>query len=797
MNGEYHTSSTPNAPGSFPTDFKNYPGGVEYFDVYHGPITSTYSQVWWTSTANDIPKEVVDRFDGKAIAIVGVEMDQVRKGESGEDISLPITAAYNHHHDTAVIGKNSHMVKMDMHDPRVPPRGQYVRLSHHQAWVPMEHTPTQSGLPTRAMFSDGNGGEYRKTFHAYAPPFAQIVESPTTLAGSPMQIDTWNRDHMNLSETNPKFVPGPYPRAHTLAPSSGPDAIYSGLLECPLTTRITKTFDGGNGGFNDTVAATTFACGEPKEPHTCKNAIDSAQACFEAAMNLPGIDALAVTNTTVNDVAAPSGCSIAASASASASASPTAAAAAVVVTFNSATKGTACASTFTTSIGSSKSLVNLALNVSSATKLAIISITGPADVWFGVGFNAQAMADKPYAIIVDGITGAVSERRLGDHDHGAPQGALLNSSVKVISNTVSKDNGGGLRTVVLSRPLQGATAKHYTFDPAATHIQYINALGSGAKLAYHKAKSAATIALFPSHAKPLAVCKAPALPFGSGSGRINYLGSDSVGFNAGRCPAQPRGDLLAQRNPTCDLRTYSGGLSTCHHGWHLLDADQDIPWADQPLVYYKKFRVYYQPYNASFHKQIQRHDWGIGADSDHAEWDVPKCPEGTPTPQCNHTITGTWMPVPPGGQDQYMVLAHFHCHAPTCLKVELWNNDTGKLLCRQEPIYGGTGIIDQKRFDEPGYVAIPTCMWGSPEHGLERPPKMNGVTIFVKGVTNNTYGHQYVFFFLRFAVFFFFFFFFNFLIFIYFYCFVFFCVTCAHLLTPHPFYHRASFNSHC
>ena len=40
------------AGGGFPTDFKDYPGGVEYFDVYHGPITSLYAQVWWTSTKN-------------------------------------------------------------------------------------------------------------------------------------------------------------------------------------------------------------------------------------------------------------------------------------------------------------------------------------------------------------------------------------------------------------------------------------------------------------------------------------------------------------------------------------------------------------------------------------------------------------------------------------------------------------------------------------------------------------------------------------------------------------------------
>jgi hypothetical protein len=37
------------------------------------------------------------------------------------------------------------------------------------------------------------------------------------------------------------------------------------------------------------------------------------------------------------------------------------------------------------------------------------------------------------------------------------------------------------------------------------------------------------------------------------------------------------GDLAQQHNPTCDLRTYKGGLSYCHHGWFLLDADQEVP----------------------------------------------------------------------------------------------------------------------------------------------------------------------------------------------------------------------------
>eukprot|EP00966_Prymnesium_polylepis_P050771 1175620-Prymnesium_polylepis.1 len=103
MNGKYSLSRTPGAPAgkTFPTDFKDYPGGVDYFEVYHGPITSTYGQVWWTSTSNSLPEDIIQRYDGKAIAIVGLEIDQVRKTEHG-DVPVPINVAYNHHHDTAV-----------------------------------------------------------------------------------------------------------------------------------------------------------------------------------------------------------------------------------------------------------------------------------------------------------------------------------------------------------------------------------------------------------------------------------------------------------------------------------------------------------------------------------------------------------------------------------------------------------------------------------------------------------------------------------------------------------------------
>ena len=72
MNGNYVLANSE----SFPTNFSDYPGGVESFDAYHGPINSTYGQVWWTTATDALPADVVARFAGKMMAIVGIEMDQ-------------------------------------------------------------------------------------------------------------------------------------------------------------------------------------------------------------------------------------------------------------------------------------------------------------------------------------------------------------------------------------------------------------------------------------------------------------------------------------------------------------------------------------------------------------------------------------------------------------------------------------------------------------------------------------------------------------------------------------------------
>lgn len=114
------------------------------------------------------------------------------------------------------------------------------------------------------------------------------------------------------------------------------------------------------------------------------------------------------------------------------------------------------------------------------------------------------------------------------------------------------------------------------------------------------------------------------------------------------------------------------------------------------------------------------HLFSIGAGDDGigygAEYDVPRCPKGTPAKDCVHEITGTFDVdgvFHTGNQKVNLVAAHFHCHAPTCLDMAVYNNKTGELLCKEVAVYGGTGQIDDKRFDEPGYIAVPPCIWGS------------------------------------------------------------------------------------
>lgn len=83
-------------------------------------------------------------------------------------------------------------------------------------------------------------------------------------------------------------------------------------------------------------------------------------------------------------------------------------------------------------------------------------------------------------------------------------------------------------------------------------------------------------------------------------------------------------------------------------------------------------------------------------------------------------------------------------HRYRCYKnVSICNATNGELLCEERPIYGGTGHVN-KKFDEPGYILQPPCLWGDSEYGLESPVDVDPSKYVLGSVktSNATYGHH-------------------------------------------------------
>jgi hypothetical protein len=304
----------------------------------------------------------------------------------------------------------------------------------------------------------------------------------------------------------------------------------------------------------------------------------------------------------------------------------------------------------------------------------------------------------------------------------------------------------GVREVVMTRTFAGKTPDHYTFDTKVSSIPVISASGLGPVYAYHgpKLRTGGSIDLSVLDS-PTCICNA------GKKGSIN-----GIPFNK-NCLPEPKGDLVQQKNPTCWVDTYVGGQSCCHYGTVLLDADQKQP--DELLHYQLKFRFYFQPYTEATltvpasHRNLLRMYYQTEAWS--SEYDIPKCAPGTPPNECVHEITAHFQvkdmlkdcdirkdPNCWGNTTGYeginLIYAAGHCHAPSCISMELYNADTGMLLCSHDPVYGKSHEV----FDELGYIAIPPCLWGSESEGLAPPtflPYNANLTSIKRN--NNTDGH--------------------------------------------------------
>lgn len=716
--GQYKISNgNPQSKVAFSTDYAS-----EYFDVYSPVIKTQYSEVFWRMMdAVPLPDAIISRFQNKTMAIVGYELNQVMKTSNGEDVSVPITWAYNHHYGAFVL--NSKLVTMvkGMATEASIKMGLNHGAAQHWKAVVSPDAPLSiynEDVPLQTWFSEGNGGEMRLSYHGYPKGYAQLVDSPDTFHIIPMQIDTKNR-----GQVSPAFQPGPLPKS-SQAP---PDAKYNGLIECPCSTRLPKVW------------SMTYGL---KNEGTCETAVSNASECYSAVPKV--VQADRYNHRTVLDASQPSGCSVMSHIDGT-----------VDVLWN-AIEGASCGlGKPLTLVGFVESVLNLtvALQEQDAADAATITIQGPADKWLGVGFGASSMCEHlvsdecpeggPYAIIITGDRPEnVVERKLAFHGPGD----VLNRSLTVKSNTVLN----GLRTVVVTRPLKGLSEKHYSFDPTKPSWPFINAMGCSLAFAQHCGHAASTMNLLAAEV-PSCVCQ---------EGIHGTIGGNP--FNGNGCAAFPTSDLKVQANPTCSVETYAGGLQCCRDGQSLLDADQDIPWPGQYLEYHLKFRFYFEDYlpadsaRVASHKTLVRLYWQTEAFA--GEYDIVKCEPGTPSSQCVQVITSRWkvkdmMDDCPlrhdasctgaGSKDPEktagvkLIYAGPHCHAPHCLSMDLYNADTGSLICHMDAAHGQSDEI----FDERGFLSLPPCLWGD-EEGLVSPQLLSlDTTLLSIKRNNNTYGH--------------------------------------------------------
>ena len=615
--------------------------------------------------------------------------------------------------------------------------------------------------PQVQLFSEGNGGEMRLSYHGYPKGYAQLIESPDSFQVTPMQIDTWNRDLMKDAH----FVPGaPLPRNTHPPASSG----YSGLIECPCSDKFEKVW--GKDSSHMRCEESSFSDRSPSNSHPflfsfntgmsyslagddCIGPIANATECFAAArIVIEGTDY--VEESTVNEKY-PQGCT------ASVQSNGVVHSIWNTISIPPHAERNVHKSPFDehqSLIAFATGLVNTTVLLSRSSQQVKITITGPSDRWFGIAFGSDTMcihqqADEcptggPYAIIVQGVE--VHERKLGYHG----KGIVLQNSLTILENEIQ----GGNRSVVLTRPLEGSTAKHYTFTASVLEsIPMIMARGCNETFARHCGHGPSVLNFLPPNS-PTSICQA---------GVKGTIGGNKF-RNRGRCAPFPTSELLNQKNPTCQIQTYVGGMGCCRDGQTLLDRDQKQPWPEQPLEYRLKFRFYFQEHvesshstestslsvSNSSHTNLVRFLWMTESFAN--EYDIPKCAHGTPANHCVHTITSQWkvremLRDCPTSTDAgswctgidstnstltkgiELIYAGPHCHAPSCLSMELYNADTGRLLCSMNPV---RGTNSSESFNEDGFVALPPCLWG--EEGGLPPPELLGLDTTLLSIKRNS-----------------------------------------------------------
>ena len=128
------------------------------------------------------------------------------------------------------------------------------------------------------------------------------------------------------------------------------------------------------------------------------------------------------------------------------------------------------------------SLMTLKIDKNSTTSTVTITLTGPSDRWFGIGFNSLSMANGTDCLYYS--TSLVDSVITG---RSAPTTDASNEWT-VSSNTVS----GTTRTLVLTRNFVGGTGD-YAFVYNDNNLNIIWAYGSGIALSQHDTRGSSAL----------------------------------------------------------------------------------------------------------------------------------------------------------------------------------------------------------------------------------------------------------------------------------------------------------------
>jgi hypothetical protein len=118
------------------------------------------------------PKEFLEKYANKSVAIVGWEIDQVRYDADGTEHSVPISATYNHHYNAQVSGGQAKFEKVWLDGPDDPRLEKLRKRSHGHVNLDQPHymlTGDDGNKGSGTFMASANGGEYRRSYHGFAP----------------------------------------------------------------------------------------------------------------------------------------------------------------------------------------------------------------------------------------------------------------------------------------------------------------------------------------------------------------------------------------------------------------------------------------------------------------------------------------------------------------------------------------------------------------------------------------------------------------------------------------------------